>query len=217
MRQCVQSLAITRGRSLKRVTTPCQNIKLVFHRPASATAAAWHLCATAVRSKHSQSARPCFTMVPAPNTVVRNTLYIAANIISIHHTTLDAFFQKFVLAPFLSSSKQLHTQASNMALTAGELYLTLEFAQGLKDKDFFGKQDPYAIVSIGNQQYRSKTHTDGGRNPVWSQTFNFNIINEVSRQMARNYALKRSHYHPDVSLCLSEYCGGQYLRRRQLV
>lgn len=50
--------------------------------------------------------------------------------------------------------------------------------QDLKDMDFFGKMDPYAIIKCGNQSVRTKTHTDGGRNPVWAQTFDFNIINE---------------------------------------
>ena len=67
-----------------------------------------------------------------------------------------------------------------MALDAGELTLTLEFAQGLKDKDLFGRQDPYCIVTVGAQRYKSRTHTDGGKNPVWNEVFRFNIINDNS-------------------------------------
>eukprot|EP00195_Chlamydomonas_chlamydogama_P003503 CAMPEP_0202920082 /NCGR_PEP_ID=MMETSP1392-20130828/76672_1 /ASSEMBLY_ACC=CAM_ASM_000868 /TAXON_ID=225041 /ORGANISM="Chlamydomonas chlamydogama, Strain SAG 11-48b" /LENGTH=203 /DNA_ID=CAMNT_0049613563 /DNA_START=565 /DNA_END=1176 /DNA_ORIENTATION=+ len=65
-----------------------------------------------------------------------------------------------------------------MALDAGELSMTLEFGQKLKDKDWFGKQDPYCIIKCGHQTYRSRTCTDGGKNPVWNETFRFNIINE---------------------------------------
>lgn len=65
-----------------------------------------------------------------------------------------------------------------MALDAGELTLTLEYGHGLKDKDWFGKQDPYCIITVGNQTMRSKTAKDGGKNPVWNQQFRFNIINE---------------------------------------
>jgi hypothetical protein len=67
-------------------------------------------------------------------------------------------------------------------------------------------QDPFCVVELGSQTYRSKTHTDGGKNPVsimnlmfsavrqtpfhnqwvtsfvsiqvWNETFTFNIINE---------------------------------------
>mmetsp|Transcript_20875 Transcript_20875/g.53096 ORF Transcript_20875/g.53096 Transcript_20875/m.53096 type:complete len:185 (-) Transcript_20875:655-1209(-) len=65
-----------------------------------------------------------------------------------------------------------------MALDAGTLSLTLEYAKDLKDMDWFGKMDPYAIIKCGTQTVRSKTHVDGGRHPVWAQTFEFNIINE---------------------------------------
>mmetsp|Transcript_20877 Transcript_20877/g.53101 ORF Transcript_20877/g.53101 Transcript_20877/m.53101 type:complete len:184 (-) Transcript_20877:812-1363(-) len=65
-----------------------------------------------------------------------------------------------------------------MALDAGTLSLTLEYAKDLKDMDWFGKMDPYAIIKCGTQTVRSETATDGGRNPVWTQTFDFNIMNE---------------------------------------
>jgi len=35
-----------------------------------------------------------------------------------------------------------------MALEAGHLTLNLQFAQGLKDKDLFGKQDPVGSHSF---------------------------------------------------------------------
>ncbi len=50
--------------------------------------------------------------------------------------------------------------------------------QDLKDRDVFGRMDPYAVVTCGGQRVRTKTHTDGGRNPVWGQSFQFNVINE---------------------------------------
>jgi Ca2+-dependent lipid-binding protein len=40
------------------------------------------------------------------------------------------------------------------------------------------QQDPACVVTCGSQKVRSKTHTDGGKNPVWNQTFRFNVINE---------------------------------------
>ncbi len=48
-----------------------------------------------------------------------------------------------------------------MALDAGELTLVLEFAQGLKDKDWFGKQDPYVILTCGGHTLKSRTAQDG--------------------------------------------------------
>ncbi|KXZ54157.1 hypothetical protein GPECTOR_5g255 [Gonium pectorale] len=65
-----------------------------------------------------------------------------------------------------------------MALEAGVMSITLEYAKDLKDGDWFGKQDPYCIIRVGGQTFRTRTATDGGRNPVWNQTFQFNVINE---------------------------------------
>ncbi|KAG2432135.1 hypothetical protein HXX76_009061 [Chlamydomonas incerta] len=67
-----------------------------------------------------------------------------------------------------------------MALDAGVMSVTMEFAKDLKDSDWFGKQDPYCIIRIGGQTFRTRTAVDGGRNPVWNETFRFNVINENS-------------------------------------
>ena len=40
------------------------------------------------------------------------------------------------------------------------------------------RQDPYCIVRVGAQMFRTRTARDGGRNPVWNETFDFNLINE---------------------------------------
>ncbi|KAG1681358.1 hypothetical protein FOA52_007406 [Chlamydomonas sp. UWO 241] len=55
----------------------------------------------------------------------------------------------------------------------GVLEVTLRQARGIKDVDKLGKQDPYAILTHGKQEFKSKVHTDGGKNPVWNQTFLF--------------------------------------------
>uniref|UniRef100_A0A7S0RWS8 C2 domain-containing protein n=1 Tax=Chlamydomonas leiostraca TaxID=1034604 RepID=A0A7S0RWS8_9CHLO len=65
-----------------------------------------------------------------------------------------------------------------MALTAGVCTLVIEYAQNLKDKDLLGKQDPYVIVQCGHQTVRTRTATDGGKNPVWNETFKLSVINE---------------------------------------
>ena len=35
----------------------------------------------------------------------------------------------------------------------------------------FGKMDPYCKISIGGKWYKSKVHTDGGKNPVWQDSY----------------------------------------------
>ncbi len=45
------------------------------------------------------------------------------------------------------------------------------------------RQDPYAIIRVGGQEYRTRTAVDGGKNPVWNETFNFNCINENTAEV----------------------------------
>jgi Ca2+-dependent lipid-binding protein len=61
--------------------------------------------------------------------------------------------------------------------------VTLDYAKGLRDCDWFGKQDPYVVIKCGGQQFRSRTATDGGKNPVWGETFRFNVINENTAEI----------------------------------
>ena len=36
-----------------------------------------------------------------------------------------------------------------------------------KDKDNFGKSDPYCVIIIGQQKQRTKTHSGAGKYPKW--------------------------------------------------
>ncbi len=51
--------------------------------------------------------------------------------------------------------------------------------QGIKDKDWFFKQDPYAVVTVGSQVYRTRTAIRGGTAPVWNETFKFNVSTPI--------------------------------------
>lgn len=69
-----------------------------------------------------------------------------------------------------------------MAGLPRELTVTLERAEGMKDHDFFTKQDPYAIITCGARKQRSRVHKSGGSNPVWNQKFTFTVVNEQARR-----------------------------------
>ena len=58
-----------------------------------------------------------------------------------------------------------------MALTPGQLTVTLVSASDLKDVQLFRKQDPYCQIKVGSQEFKSKTAKAGGKAPVWNQTF----------------------------------------------
>ncbi|KAG2432133.1 hypothetical protein HXX76_009059 [Chlamydomonas incerta] len=62
-----------------------------------------------------------------------------------------------------------------MALDCGLLTVTVEAARDLKDPEWVGRQDPYCVIRVGGQTFRTRTAVDGGRNPVWNETFRFNV------------------------------------------
>ncbi|EQC40582.1 hypothetical protein SDRG_02470 [Saprolegnia diclina VS20] len=57
--------------------------------------------------------------------------------------------------------------------TYDALLVTIESARGLYDAQWVGKQDPYCLVTCGDMSFRTRTHDDGGRDPVWHQELTF--------------------------------------------
>lgn len=62
---------------------------------------------------------------------------------------------------------------------AGELTITVLAAKDLKSTDFFGKMDPFCVLKVGTASEKTKTHVDGGKNPIWNETFTFQINDEL--------------------------------------
>jgi len=66
-----------------------------------------------------------------------------------------------------------------MATTSGKLQLQVVEAKELKDKDFFGKMDPYCKVILGNNHHKTPVHHKGGRNPSWNADFSLAIASNM--------------------------------------
>ncbi|KAF9909067.1 hypothetical protein EC991_009128 [Linnemannia zychae] len=60
------------------------------------------------------------------------------------------------------------------AAKAGQLYVRLNSASGLRDKDLLGKSDPYFEVWL-DKDYKARTKDNKGLNPVYDQTFCFYV------------------------------------------
>jgi hypothetical protein len=58
----------------------------------------------------------------------------------------------------------------------GALTLTVHRATNLKDTATLGKQDPFCKVQIDKTTFKTPVHKDGGRNPLWGQSFIFNLV-----------------------------------------
>lgn len=50
----------------------------------------------------------------------------------------------------------------------------------LKGVGMMQTADPYCKLTIGTQDFQTKIHEKGGKNPIWDETFDFNIATEKS-------------------------------------
>ena len=57
----------------------------------------------------------------------------------------------------------------------GQLQVTVIDGHLRKNKEWFGRADPFAVVYVGGASYRTRTDTDGGKHPKWNQTFTFQL------------------------------------------
>lgn len=55
------------------------------------------------------------------------------------------------------------------------LKITVVHGKLTKDLETFGKQDPYVKITYMGTPYKTRVHQNGGKNPVWNQTFEFRI------------------------------------------
>ncbi|KAK3267600.1 hypothetical protein CYMTET_23856 [Cymbomonas tetramitiformis] len=60
----------------------------------------------------------------------------------------------------------------------GSLHVNVLQAHRLRDSQTFGTQDPYCVVKVGRAVNKTKTHTDGGTNPVWNERFVYSLQTE---------------------------------------
>jgi Ca2+-dependent lipid-binding protein len=58
-------------------------------------------------------------------------------------------------------------------------------ASGLKDTEFIGKSDPYAIISVGKETRRTKPAKDQAEAPVWNETFSLPVCETDTEVLVR--------------------------------
>ena len=69
----------------------------------------------------------------------------------------------------------------------GNLVIKPTCAKLKYDTEYFGKMDPYAILTIGNQTYKTHTANDAGKNPTWVESFTFNISSNDTQVYIKLY------------------------------
>ena len=45
-----------------------------------------------------------------------------------------------------------------------------------RSTEMWGKQDPYAEIGIRLQKFKTKTHEDGAKAPVWNETTTMDVL-----------------------------------------
>ncbi|XP_075672491.1 elicitor-responsive protein 3-like [Castanea sativa] len=56
------------------------------------------------------------------------------------------------------------------------LEVTVVGCNKLKDTEWISKQDPYVCLEYSSAKYRTKTCTDGGKNPTFNHKFKLELI-----------------------------------------
>ncbi|KAG9130317.1 hypothetical protein Leryth_004314 [Lithospermum erythrorhizon] len=56
------------------------------------------------------------------------------------------------------------------------LEVTVVGCNKLKDTEWISRQDPYVCLEYATTKFRTRTHTDGGKNPVFQEKFVFTLI-----------------------------------------
>lgn len=70
-----------------------------------------------------------------------------------------------------------HMSMSTISGIQGQLLeVTVVGCNKLKDTEWISRQDPYVCLEYGSTKFRTRTHTDGGKNPTFQEKFVFTLI-----------------------------------------
>ena len=67
-------------------------------------------------------------------------------------------------------------------LPAGSLKLTLHKARKLEKKGAFGKADPYTVLTVGKEKFKTAT-VSNNQNPEWNHTITFDLTKDTEEEM----------------------------------
>jgi len=59
--------------------------------------------------------------------------------------------------------------------TSGKLVLHIIEAKLIRDTEAIGKMDPYIVINMREQRFRTKEATDQGKTPLWNERFELDV------------------------------------------
>ena len=60
-------------------------------------------------------------------------------------------------------------------MSSGKLQLTVCEAKLTRDTETFGKMDPYCVIALRGQKFKTKVMDGAGKTPKWNQVFDINV------------------------------------------
>ena len=67
----------------------------------------------------------------------------------------------------------------------GTLEMEVVEAKLERSTEMWGKQDPFAEISIRLQTFKTKTHTDGAKEPVWNETVTMDVADTTEEMTVK--------------------------------
>ena len=72
-------------------------------------------------------------------------------------------------------STVLGSTPNDVILMKGKMSIKLIEAQLKRDKEIIGKMDPFVRISYINKEFKTQTHSDGGKQPKWNEAFDIEL------------------------------------------
>lgn len=66
-------------------------------------------------------------------------------------------------------------------------------------------QDPYCVIQVGGQKQRTRTCQGGGKNPNWSDTFQFNSTDPLLRLQVYDDDVGKDEFIGEGTLNLNQF------------
>ncbi|KAG2200849.1 C2 domain-containing protein [Mucor mucedo] len=88
---------------------------------------------------------------------------------------------------------------------AGTLSVTIIEARKLHGEDFMGKNDPYVEIYIDEDYKQRTTVIENSNNPVWNETFTFNLGESRKHKLTLNVLDKDKIGSDDIGDCKFDY------------
>eukprot|EP00249_Psilotum_nudum_P032157 c47347_g1_i1 orf=183-1196(+) len=100
-----------------------------------------------------------------------------------------------------------------MSVQGQSLEINVIGCKNLKDTEWLSKQDPYVVLEYANARFRTKTDTDGGRNPSFNEKFSLSLIEglrEVNIQVWNSNSVTYDDFIGSGKILLSKVLSSGY-------